>query len=185
METKEKSTVYPLAMTAVMAALIAAVSPFAIPIGPISITLCTLALYFSPYILGWKRAAAATLIYILLGMIGLPVFSKFQAGLGVLMGPTGGYILGYIPMVVISGLVIKAAPRNRVLQFPGMVAATAVLYAFGTAWFLFLSGKDLGYAMTWCVLPFIPLDLVKMLLAMFLGPVLLDRLTKAGIHPDD
>jgi len=184
METKTQSSIYPLAMTAVMAAVIAAVSPFAIPIGPISITLCTLALYFSPYILGWKRSAAATLVYILLGMVGMPVFSKFQAGLGVLMGPTGGYILGYIPMVVISGLVIKAAPKNRVFQFLGMIAATAVLYAFGTAWFLFLSGKDLGYAMTWCVLPFIPLDLVKMALAMLLGPVLRERLIKAGIHPE-
>jgi len=185
METKTKSNVYPLAMTAVMAAVIAAVSPFAIPIGPISITLCTLALYFSPYILGWKRAAAATLVYILLGMVGMPVFSKFQAGLGVLMGPTGGYILGYIPMVVISGLFIKAVPKNRIIQFLGMIAATAVLYAFGTAWFLFLSGKDLGYAMTWCVLPFIPLDLVKMALAMLLGPILQERLIKAGIHPED
>ena len=102
METK--SSVYPLAMTAVMAAVIAAISPFAIPVGPISITLCTLALYFSPYVLGWKRAALATLVYILLGMVGVPVFSKFQAGLGVLIGPTGGYILGYIPMVAVGGV---------------------------------------------------------------------------------
>ena len=131
-----KSKIYVLAMTAVMAALIAAISPFAIPIGPISITLCTLALYFSPYILGWKGASVATLVYIMLGMVGMPVFSKFQAGLGVLMGPTGGYILGYVPMVVLAGLAIKLAPQNRVLQFLGMIGATAVLYAFGTAWYM-------------------------------------------------
>ena len=184
METKAKSSVYPLAMTAVMAAVIAAIAPFAIPVGPISITLCTLALYFSPYLLGWKRAGAATLVYILLGMVGMPVFSKFQAGLGVLMGPTGGYILGYIPMVVLAGLIIKAVPRSRVLQFLGMVAATAVLYAFGTAWYMTLSGNDLATSMKWCVVPFIPFDLLKIVIAMVLGPILRDRLVKAGIHPE-
>lgn len=185
METKTRSNIYPLAMTAVMAAVIAAISPFAIPIGPISITLCTLVLYFSPYVLGWRRASVATLVYILLGMVGMPVFSKFQAGLGVLMGPTGGYILGYIPMVVISGLVIKAAPRNRVIQFLGMIAATAVLYAFGTAWYMILSGNDLAFAMKWCVLPFIPLDLVKMVIAMLLGPMVRERLVLSNIHPEN
>lgn len=181
---KRKSKIYLLAMTAVMSALIAAISPFAIPVGPISITLCTLALYFSPYILGWKGACVATLVYILLGMVGMPVFSKFQAGLGVLMGPTGGYILGYIPMVVLAGLAIKLAPKNRVFQFLGMVAATAVLYAFGTIWYMMLSGNDLAFAMKWCVVPFIPLDLVKIAIAMILGPVLRERLVKAGFHPE-
>ena len=79
MQIRTKNKVYTLAMTAMMAAVIAAVSPFAIPIGPTPITLCTLALYFSPYILGWKRAALATLVYILLGMVGIPVFSGFKA----------------------------------------------------------------------------------------------------------
>lgn len=185
MEAKAKSKVYSLAMTAVMAAVIAAVSPFAIPVGPISITLCTLVLYFSPYILGWKRAGLATLVYILIGMVGVPVFSKFQAGLGALLGPTGGYILGYIPLVVLAGLAIKAAPRNRALQFLGMVLATAVLYAFGTVWYMVLSGNDLTTSMKWCVLPFIPFDLIKIAIAMALGPILRERLVRANIHPED
>ena len=185
METKTKVNVYPLAMTAVMAAVIAAISPFAIPVGPISITLCTLALYFSPYVLGWKRAALATLVYILLGMVGVPVFSKFQAGLGVLIGPTGGYILGYIPLVILAGLTIKAAPNHRVLQFLGMVAATAVLYSFGTVWYMVLSDNDLATSMKWCVIPFIPFDLIKIVIAMVVGPILRKRLTRANIHPED
>lgn len=184
MGRKTKYNVYHLAMAAVMAAVIAAVSPFAIPVGPISITLCTLALYFSPYILGWKGASLATLVYILLGMVGMPVFSKFQAGLGVLMGPTGGYILGYIPMVVLAGLAIRLASESRALQFLGMAAATAVLYIFGTVWFCLLSGNDLAYAARWCVLPFIPFDLIKILLAVLLGPVLRERLEKASIRPE-
>ena len=85
METKTKSNIYPLAMTAMLAAVIAVVSPFAIPAGRVSFTLCTFVLYISPYILGWKRASAATLVYILIGMVGIPVFSGFRAGLGVLV----------------------------------------------------------------------------------------------------
>ncbi|MCI9027961.1 MAG: biotin transporter BioY [Lawsonibacter sp.] len=184
MQIRTKNKVYTLAMTAMMAAVIAAVSPFAIPIGPTPITLCTLALYFSPYILGWKRAALATLVYILLGMVGIPVFSGFKAGLGVLMGPTGGYILGYIPMAALAGLGIQTAPKSRRLQLLSMAGATAVLYAFGTAWFCFLSGNSLAYAAKWCILPFIPGDLMKMAAAVTLGPVLRERLVLAGIHPE-
>ena len=73
METKTSSNIYPLAMTAVMAAVISAVSPFALPIGPISLSLCTLVLYITPYILGWQRSAAATLVFILLGLVGVLV----------------------------------------------------------------------------------------------------------------
>ena len=186
METKTKSSVYPMAMTAVMAAVIAVVAPFSIPAwGEVSFTLCTFVLYLSPYILGWKRASAATLVYILLGMVGMPVFSNFKAGLGVLAGPTGGYILGYIPMVVICGLMIRAFPKNRMIHLGGMILATAVLYAFGTALFCAQTGSTLEHALLVCVLPFIPFDLGKMAIATGLGPILRERLTKANIYPED
>lgn len=185
METKTKGNVYPMAMAAMMTAVIAVISPFSIPAwGEVSFTLCTFVLYLSPYILGWKGAAAATMVYILLGTIGMPVFSKFNAGLGVLAGPTGGYILGYVPMVVIGGLIIKAFPKSRAIHLGGMVLATAVLYTFGTALFCAQTDSTLGYALMVCVVPFIPFDLGKMAMATGLGPVLRDRLVKAGIHPE-
>ena len=185
METKTKSNVYPLAMTAMMAAVIAAVSPFAIPIGPISLSLCTLLLYMPPYLLGWKRGAAAVLVFILLGVTGMPVFTGFQGGIGKVLGPTGGYIAGYIPLVIITGLAIRRFPGNRVLQFLGMIAATAVLYILGTAWFCVQSNSDLQRAVALCVAPFIPGDMIKMVIAMFAGPELRDRLVRAGIHPEN
>ena len=168
METKKKGGAYPLAMTAVMAAVIAAVAPFAIPVGPIPITLCTLAIYLSAYVLGWKRAAVATLVYILLGAVGLPVFNSFSGGLGVVAGPTGGYIIGYLPLAALSGLAV----------------ATGVLYAFGTAWYCLQSGSALGPALALCVVPFLPGDLAKMLVVVSLGPVLRGRLLRTGIHPE-
>ena len=95
METKTKNSTYPLVMTAVMAAVIAAVSPFAIPIGPISLSLCTLVLYMTPYILGWRRGALATLVFLLVGMVGAPVFTGFQGGMAKVLGPTGIYPAGH------------------------------------------------------------------------------------------
>lgn len=184
METTKRSSVYPLAMTAMMAALISAVSPFAIPIGPISLSLCTLMLYMTPYILGWRRGAVAVLIFILLGAAGIPVFTGFQGGIGKVLGPTGGYIAGYIPLVVITGLAVRFFSRNRILQFLGMIAATAVLYTLGTAWFCFQADSDLTSALALCVYPFIPGDLIKMVFAMTMGPVLRERLVRAGIHPE-
>lgn len=184
METKTNSRAYPLVMTAVMAAVISAISPFAIPIGPISLSLCTLVLYMTPYILGWKRAALATLVFLLLGTVGAPVFTGFQGGMAKVLGPTGGYLAGYIPLVILTGLAVQHFPNRRMLQFAGMLAATAVLYALGTAWFCFQSGSALEKAMQLCVIPFIPGDLIKMAVAMTLGPVLRARLEKANLHPE-
>lgn len=185
MEAKTKSSVYPLAMTAVMAAVIAVAAPFSIPAwGEVSFTLCTFVLYLSPYILGWKRASIATLVYILLGMVGMPVFSNFKAGLGVLAGPTGGYILGYIPMVIIAGLMIQVFPQKRAAHLGGMILATAVLYVLGTAIFCVQTGSTLEHALLVCVIPFIPFDLGKIVIATGLGPILRERLMKANIHPE-
>ena len=181
MEAKTNVNIFMMAVTAVMAALIAVVSPFSIPAGEVSFTLCTLLLYLSPYILGWRRAALATLIYIMLGMVGMPVFSGFRGGFGVLAGPTGGYVLGYIPMVIVGGLFIQHFPRSRALQFAGMVLATALLYTLGTAMFCVMMQATLEAALINCVLPFILFDLGKMSIAAVFGPLLRERLTKAGV----
>ena len=183
METKTKSQIYPLVMTAVMAAVISAVAPFALPIGPIPITLGTLVMYLAGYVLGGKRAGAAVLVYVLLGAVGVPVFNGFTGGLGVVAGPTGGYIIGFIPLALLSGLMVERFPNSRVIQFGGMIFASAVLYALGTAWFCVQAGKSLAAALSVCVFPFIPGDLGKMVVAMLLGPVLRERLIQAGIYP--
>ena len=104
--------------------------------------------------------------------------------MGKVLGPTGGYIAGYIPLVIITGLAIQFFPKNRMLQFLGMVAATAVLYTMGTIWYMFQSGNPLDVALKWCVIPFIPGDLIKIAVATGLGPVLRERLMKANIHPE-
>ena len=146
---------------------------------PISFT--NLAIYLALYLLGWKRGTVSYLVYVLIGMVGVPVFSGFTGGMGKLLGPTGGYIVGFIPMALIAGVVIDRF-RSRGIQLAGMVVGTAVCYAFGTAWYCFQASSPVGAALGLCVFPFIPGDLVKMLIAMALGPVIRSRLEKAGLY---
>ena len=178
---QKKSKIYGLAMTAVMAAVTCVLAPMSIPIGPVPISFTNLAIYLSLYLLGWKRGTVSYLVYVLIGMVGVPVFSGFAGGMGRLLGPTGGYIVGFIPMALIAGAVIDRF-RNRGIQLAGMIAGTAVCYAFGTAWYCFQAGSSVGAALGLCVFPFIPGDLVKMLIAMALGPMIRSRLEKAGLY---
>lgn len=113
---------------------------------PISLT--DLVIYFSIFILGWQKATITYLVYLLIGMAGLPVFSGFESGVGKFVGPTGGYLVGFILMTIVSGLFIqirleKTWLRN-VLRFTGMVVGTAIAYAFATGWFCFSTGTESG-----------------------------------------
>ena len=162
----QKNKTYALAMTALMAAVTCVLAPMAIPIGPVPISLTNLAIYLSLYLLGWKWGTASYVVYMLIGMVGVPVFSGFTGGL---------------PMAVLAGLVIDHS-RNRAVQFVGMAAATAVCYAFGTAWFCLSMDSTVSAALGLCVFPFIPGDAVKMLLAMTFGPMLRGRLERAGLY---
>ncbi|MBO6308102.1 MAG: biotin transporter BioY, partial [Oribacterium sp.] len=138
-------------MPALMAAVLCISAPFAINIGPIPISLATFVIYISIFVLGVKSAAISTFLYLVLGMIGLPVFSEFQGGIGKLLGPTGGYLIGYIPMVLIGGGLIYLVNRysltgkktviKYILYFLSLVVATAALYVLGTAWFMISTGN--------------------------------------------
>ena len=135
-----------LTLTALAAAILCVVSPFTLSIGPIPLSLCTLFLYLIPYLVGWKRATVATLVYILLGTAGVPVFSNFGAGLAKVAGPTGGYIVGRKDLVELCAYRLNApglgkelgctleTPRDMYLGFyyaPGVVceAIKTAIYA--------------------------------------------------------
>ncbi len=182
MTVKSGSGIYALSMTAVMAAVMCVLAPFSIPIGPVPVSFTNLAIYFALYLLGWKRGTVAYVVYMLLGMAGLPVFSGFRGGIGHLFGPTGGYIIGFLPMALIAGLAVRHP--NRVLQLLGLILGTAVAYAFGTAWYCIVAGSEVVPALFLCVFPFVPFDLLKMVAAILVGPVLRERLERAGLHPE-
>ena len=180
MEQKTTQKVYPLAMTAVMTAVTCVLGPMSIAIGPIPVSFTNLAIYLSLYLLGWKRGSVSYLVYMLIGMVGMPVFSGYAGGFGKLFGPTGGYIIGFLPMAILAGWVIDHS-RSRLAHLVGMILGTVVCYILGTAWFCFQAGYTVEAALALCVIPFIPVDLGKMVLAMGLGSVVRDRLEKAGL----
>lgn len=157
-----------MTMTALFAAMICVMAPWSFSAGAVPITLATLAIYLASLVLGWKRATAAVVIYILLGAVGVPVFSNLTGGLQKLVGPTGGYIVGYIPLALIAGLIADRL-ENAWGYVIALLAGTLALYALGTAWFCVSLGKDLGYAMGVCVLPFLPGDAIKVALATIIA----------------
>ena len=193
MTAKSKIDTRQLTLCAVMAAVMCVLAPISLPIGPISVTGGTLTIYLTAYLLGPWRGLAATAAYLLAGFAGLPVFSNYMGGAGRLLGPTGGYLVGYLPMMLLAGFAAELAFRRfggqgkkeralaLAIQFLGMVLATAVLYAFGTAWYCVQAGVDLQTALTFCVFPFIPFDLTKMALALMTGTPVRRRLERAGL----
>ena len=166
---------YAITLTALMTAVTCILAPLSIPIGPVPISFTNLAIYLSLYLLGWKRGTISYLIYLLIGLIGLPVFSGFTGGPAKLAGPTGGYIIGFIAMAIIAGLVIDHFHKPWI-QLIGMIVGTIVCYIFGTAWFCSVAKSTVAGALAICVFPFIPADLVKMVIAMIIGPMIKKRI---------
>ncbi len=157
-----------ITLTAAAAAIICVLAPWKIPIGPIPITLATFAIYLISALLGAARSAAAVAVYILLGAVGVPVFSGFIGGFNVVAGVTGGYIIGYLPCAFIIGL--ACSKFKRVFAIPvSMLAGTFVLYAVGTAWYCIAAGVGIVPALSACVLPFIAFDGLKIAAASFLA----------------
>ena len=177
MNTKTKQMTF----TALATAVICILSPFTIqiPISPVPISLTIFAIYIAVYAVGMKWGLAATALYILIGLVGLPVFSGFSGGAGKLLGPTGGYIIGYLFVALISGFFIDRWDKP-VWHALGMLLGTAICYLFGTLWLSKTAGMDIKAALSAGVIPFIPADVVKLIAAMFTGPRLRRALSKIG-----
>ena len=154
-----------MTLIAVMAALICVAGPLSIAIGPIPLSLASFAVYLAGAILGWKRGSVAVALYLLIGLVGVPVFSGFSGGVQKLVGVTGGYLVGYLPCALITGLFSgePGAERSMPVWMPplGMVLGTAALYVIGTAWFMLQTQNTLAAALGMCVLPFLLGDAVK------------------------
>ena len=147
-----------------------------IPVSPVPISLTNLVLLISVYVLGWKDAAVSYIVYLLLGAAGLPVFSGFAGGPAKIAGPTGGYLLGFIFMTILAGIFVERFLENRFLIVTGMILATVIAYIFGTAWLAFQMDLSFTAALSIGVLPYLPGDTAKIVLAVLTGPVLKSRL---------
>lgn len=169
-KTRENSKVLDMVYMAISAALIAICSWISIPTA-VPFTLQTFAVFFVLLLLGGERGTIATLVYVLLGAVGVPVFAGFSGGIGILLGSTGGYIIGFLFVGLIYILFEKFFKKNIVMKIVALVLGLAVCYAFGTAWFMHVYIKSSGEVglltvLGWCVFPFIIPDLIKMSLAV-------------------
>lgn len=203
---KRKYETVDLAYMALGAVLIALCSWISIP-AVVPFTMQTFAVFLVLLILGGRRGTMTIVVYVLLGAVGLPVFSQFGAGIGALLGSTGGYILGFIFMGLTYRLVTGAADRGRSgkvrwtgttgmgrsdkakwagaagrsrtskvrwAEAAALVLGLLVLYAFGTAWYMFMYARTQGGAglmsvLLLCVIPFVIPDLIKLALALALA----------------
>lgn len=168
--------------TALVSALLCVISPFTIPMpgSPVPVSLAMFGVFLAAGLLGVRKGVCSVLVYLLLGMAGLPVFSGFSGGPGVLFGPTGGYLLGYLPCVAVTGWWMSFPGRlpDCVRKFFGkelqtvwnvlsMLLGLFCCYLCGTIWFLALmkGNYSLEQALILCVLPYLLPDFVKILAA--------------------
>ncbi len=122
-------------------------------------------------VLGGKRGTLAVLIYLLLGLVGTPVFAGFSGGIGYLIGNTGGYIIGFLFSAVTMWLIESLLGKKRWVLAMSMAVGLLVCYIFGTIWFMVVYTKNseaigLWIALTWCVIPYIIPDIIKIFLAL-------------------
>jgi biotin transport system substrate-specific component len=165
-----KLSVRQSAAVALMAAVICVLSPLSIPLASqVPISLATLAVMLAGALLGSKAGTLAVLIYIILGMIGLPVFAGWTSGAAIVFGMTGCYIIGYLPLAFCTGYFFESHPTPGALVL-GMVIGTITLYTIGTVWFMLYTKTDLTASLTACVLPFLPGDVLKMILTALVTP---------------
>ena len=171
-----------LTLIAVMTAVLCIICPFALPVGfgPVPFTLSTLGINLCVGILGTKRGTISCLLYIFLGAVGLPVFSGFSGGAGKLFGPTGGYIIGYIFLCLIAGAFIDRG--NKWLPaLTGIICGTVCCYLFGTIWLAYQMHLDFLSAASLGVLPYLPAEIIKIVLTLLIIFPLKRALHKANL----
>lgn len=170
------------------AAFTAVFSQISLPIGPVPISCSLIAVYLAGLFLPVKTAALSQLVYLLLGIIGVPVFAGFQSGAARLAGPTGGYLLVYPVMALILSLAMviydkklarKPLAARAAYIVSAMLVSLIVCYAAGTAWFTVFSGSSFQTALSLTVVPFIAGDIAKIVLCTVVTISARERLKKA------
>ena len=166
----EKLKTRDVALIGLFAALTVICAWISIPLGPVPVTLQTFAVFLAAALLGSKRGTLAVAVYILLGVAGLPVFSGFKS-----LNPlTFGYVLGFLPLGMLTAAAERLFPKTKLARPLGMAAGLLVYYLIGTVWFYYVMhfrGTEYGFGriLSLCVTPFILPDLVKLGLAWFLS----------------
>lgn len=180
MQIPPKTKTGALVRIALMAALMAVLAPVTIPVGPVPVTLALLVVFFIGAMLPPVPALAAVSVYILLGVVGLPVFSGYQGGPQVLVGPTGGYIAGYYVIILALSHTARRS-QNYFVLLGAALSGQAGCYLVGTLWYMFIMKAALLPALSACVVPFIIPDILKAAAALALALTLRRRLPSQSL----
>lgn len=181
-----------LCQIAAFTAIICVISQLSIPMpAGVPITLQTFIIPLAAVVLGTKKGTISTVIYVVLGAVGVPVFAGMVGGLDKLFGMTGGFILSFPLLSLFAGLGYAAGKRlsaryERTIWFYsvftlGLIAGTVINYLVGTVWFSIVTGNSLGYSFASCVAPFILTSVIKIVMVVVLGPVLRKAMVKSGV----
>lgn len=163
-----------MVLIALMTAVTCGLGPLSIPLpfSPVPISLTNFAIFLAIFVLGMKSGTISFIIYLLLGAVGVPVFSSFRGGFQVLAGPTGGYLIGFIFLALIMGFALEHFDRKLVPTIIGMIIGMAVCYAFGTVWLAKLLSLSFKEGLMMGVIPYLPGDAAKIIIAAIVGPKL-------------
>lgn len=171
--TGKPASIREIAYVALCASLIVICAWITIP-AAVPFTMQTFGVFLTLLLLGGRRGTVAVSVYLLLGAVGLPVFSGFLGGAGVLFGTTGGYLVGFLLVSLTLWAAERFLPNKNSIRFTALVMGLLLCYAAGTAWFLIAYARTTGSigiftALSWCVFPFILPDLAKLTLAALLS----------------
>ena len=180
--TRNRAFIYDLVLISVSAALITICSWISIPLGPVPFTLQTLGLLAVMLTIGGRRGTIAILVYLALGAVGVPVFAGFKGGIMSFIGPTGGFLIGFVFGALVYWLLEKlflkklmtTPVKTWIFGMLGFVVFEVVMYIVGVIWFMTVYAAQTGpvglaTVMSWCVIPFIIPDIVKMVVAVLTG----------------
>ena len=180
--TKNRAFIYDMVLISISAALIAVCSWISIPLGPVPFTLQTLGILAVMLTAGGRRGTIAVLVYLALGAVGVPVFAGFKGGIMSFIGPTGGFLIGFVFGALVYWLLEKlflkklmtTPVKTWIFGMLGFVVFEVVMYIVGVIWFMTVYAAQTGpvglaTVMSWCVIPFIIPDIVKMVVAVLTG----------------
>lgn len=172
-----KLSIADLALIGLCTAIIAVMSQISIPM-PLGVpmTMQTFAVTLTAIILGSKKGAVASLAYLLLGAVGVPVFAGFSGGLQMLADPTGGFLWSFPLMAFLIGLGAEEYHRSRMFFILCQTVGVLLNFAAGTLFFCLITGSPATAGLTACVLPFIPVTIIKAVLASIMGLRIKERL---------
>lgn len=175
-----KITTKKIVICSLFVALMSIFAQISIPLGftPVPINLGPMIVLLCGAILGSKLGALSMLIYLMIGAIGAPVFANFSGSFGIIIGPTGGYIIGYIACAFIVGILIEKLSFTNFTIVISMILGMIACYTIGTIWFMIITKTELVASITLCVLPFIPGEILKIIAATSLTKKLRPILNK-------